>query len=480
MKTLTRREFIKLSLVTGSAAALAACQPAAAPAEPAATTAPEEGGAAEAPKLDLPFEIAPEAVNPLKMPDNTKAEGIFFSGGYGHAYIQYAADLFAKVHPGSSMSVEGIQGVGEKLRPRFVGGNPPDCIDNSGAGALDMGALMSEGQLLDLAPLFNAPSLDTPGKTVIETLFPGSQDNGVMDGKQVALEISYTVGGIWYSKTLFEKKGWTYPATWDEMLALCDKIKTEGEMAPWTYQGKYPSYMEFGVLQGQIFKRGGMQPMIDIDNLVDKAWYADAVYESVKEIYTLAENDYIMAGTEGLNHTESQAEWLKGKAAFIPCGTWLENEMKTTTPEGFDMVMGEVPGEGHACLAAGGEPFIVPAKGKNPEAGMELLRCLISKDSAKWFAENISAMMPVVGGTEGANVSAGMQSAVKVVADVGKNTFPFLSYGGWYTDLSTESSAKMGELLTKKITVDQFVEAVQKKADAVKADPEVTKFTRTK
>ncbi len=39
---------------------------------------------------------------------------------------------------------------------------------------------------------------------------------------------------------------------------------------------------------------------------------------------------------------------------------------------------------------------------------------------------------------------------------------------------------KMGELLTKKITPDQFVEAVQKMADKVKADPEVTKFTRTK
>ena len=104
---------------------------------------------------------------------------------------------------------------------------------------MDMGALMSEGQLLDLAPLMAAPALDTPGKTVAETLFPGSQDGGVMDGKQVALNIAYTVGGIWYSKTLFDQKGWVYPTTWDEMLALCEKIKAAG-ISPWTYQGKYP------------------------------------------------------------------------------------------------------------------------------------------------------------------------------------------------------------------------------------------------
>ena len=111
----------------------------------------------------------------------TRGEGVFFSGGFGHDYIQYAADLFAKVHPGSTMSVEPIQGVGEKLRPRFVGGNPPDVIDNSGAGSLDFGALVSEGQLMELSALLDAPSLDTPGKTVRDTLYPGSQDGSMID-----------------------------------------------------------------------------------------------------------------------------------------------------------------------------------------------------------------------------------------------------------------------------------------------------------
>jgi N-acetylglucosamine transport system substrate-binding protein len=440
----------------------------------------EEEPAGEAMTITTDFgNVAVEAaaVNPLEMPTPVAAEGIFFSGGFGHAYIQYAADLFAKVHPDSSMSVEGIQGVGEKLRPRFVGGNPPDCIDNSGAGALDMGALMSEGQLLDLAPLLAAASLDTPGKTVGETLFPGSQASGVMDGVQVAINIAYTVGGLWYSQTLFEEKGWTYPTTWDEMLGLCETIKTAG-IAPWTYQGKYPSYLEFGVVQAQIFKRGGMQPMIDIDNLVDGAWTVPAVVDSVKELYTIAENDFIMEGTAGLNHTESQAEWLKGNAVFIPCGTWLENEMKDMTPDTFNMVIGEVPGPGHAVLAVGGEPFIVPSKAANTVAGMEMLRCLVSKDSAKYFAKNISAMMPVFGGSEGIEISTGMQSAIKVVEAVGSNTFPFFSYGGWYSDLGTFTSAKYGELMTKVITPDQFIEEVQAKADEVKADPEVTKFTR--
>jgi N-acetylglucosamine transport system substrate-binding protein len=402
---------------------------------------------------------------------------VFFSGGFGHDYIQFAADLFAKVHPGSTVSVEPIQGVGEKLRPRFVGGNPPDVIDNSGAGNMDFGALVSEGQLADLAPLMNALSLDTPGKTVAETLFPKSQDSGVVDGTQYALNIAYSVAGIWYSSSLFAEKGWTYPKTWPEMMDMCETVKSAG-IAPWTYQGKYPGYMVFGLLSGLIFKKGGVQPMVDIDNLVDGAWENAAVVDSIKEMYALAENGYIMEGTEGLNHTESQAEWLKGNAAFIPCGIWLENEMKDMIPEGFDMVIAQAPGDIDACRAEGGEPFIVPSKAKNVTAGMEYLRCIISKESSKYFAVNVSAMMPVIGGTEGVTISTGMQSAVAMVEACGDNVFPGMRYGGWYSDLGKEVSAKMGDLLTKRITPDEFIEAAQAMADKVKADPEVTKFTR--
>ncbi|MFN8442872.1 MAG: N-acetylglucosamine/diacetylchitobiose ABC transporter substrate-binding protein [Caldilineaceae bacterium] len=469
----SRRQFLKVSASAGATALLAACAPTA-PAAPAQQAA---APAAPAAKPELPFEVAADAINPLGMAESTAGEGVFFSGGFGHDYIQYAADLFAKLHPGSTMSVEPIQGVGEKLRPRFVGGNPPDVIDNSGAGNLDFGALVSEGQLMELTPLLDAPSLDTPGKTVRDTLFPGSQDGSMIDGKLYALNIAYSVAGIWYSSTLFKDKGWTYPKTWPEMMSLCETIKSAG-IAPWTYQGKYPSYMIFGLLQGLISKKGGVQPMVDIDNLVDKAWENKAVVDSVTEMYQLAENGYIMEGTEGLNHTESQAEWLKGKAAFIPCGIWLENEMKGSIPDNFNMVIDQSPGEGNACLAEGGEPFIVPSKAKNPIAGMELLRCLISKDSAKNFAVNVSAMMPVIGGTEGVTISSGMQSAVAMAEACAGNVFPFMRYGGWYSDMDKEINAKMGDLLTKRITPAEFIEAAQKAADKVKADPDVTKFTR--
>lgn len=475
---LSRRNFLKASTMVGAGAVLAACAPASAPGAPAATQAP----AAAAPAAELWFDVAEDALNPLGLEPGVPVEGIFFEGGYGRAYIDYAADIFRALHPENEMSVSGIQRVGEQLRPRFIGGNPPDVIDNSGADNLDTAALVAEDQLADFAPLMAAPSLDTAGTSFADTLFTGSQLDGVYNGKQLVLNIAYTVFGIWNSQTLFDEKGWTNPTTWDEMLALCETIKGEG-MNPWTYQGRYPQYMVFGVLIPLIYKVAGSQALVDIDNLEDGAWSTDGVLQAVTMMSELYTNDFIMPGTEGLTHTEAQAEWLNGNAVFLPCGTWLENEMKALTPEDFNMVVHPTPGveDGAGALeaiyASAGEIYFVPSAAANVIGGMEFMRCMLSKESAKYFAENVSSLMPVYGGTEGVEVSSGMSSALAAVEAAGENIFTY-NYESWYTDLSFETRDRTGDLLTGRITPEQWVEAVQAKADSIKADPNIIKYTR--
>lgn len=478
-KTLSRRAFLHYSAVAGASAALAACAAPGAEA-PAAPTEAAEAAAPAAPP-ELPFEVAEEALNPLGLEPGQPVEGVFFEGGFGRGYLDNAADIFRALHPENEMSVEGIQRVGDQLRPRFIGGNPPDVIDNSGAGSLDTAALVAEEQLVDLAPLFDAPSLDTPGKTFGETLFPGSQDSGQYGGVQRVLLMAFTVAGIWHSRTLFEENGWEYPTTWDGMLGFCDMIKSETDMAPWTYQGRFPQYMNFGVLWPLIYKNGGLDVVVDIDNLVDGAWQNDAVLTSLQQIQELHNQDFIMAGTEGLTHTESQAEWLQGNAVFIPCGTWLENEMRDLTPENFNMVVKPVPGPTEetysSIMAWSGENFIVPSQGENPTGGMEYLRCLMSKANAQWFAQNVGAIMPVSGGTEGVELSSAVLSATSIAEAAGDGIFDTQT-DAWYTPLNEELRDRTGDLLTGRMSPEEWIDAIQAKADEVKADDTIPKYSR--
>ena len=507
MKKISRRDFLKTTALVGGASVVAACQPAttAAPTAPvsAATAVPATAAAqaatavpatpaaqaatavpTAAAKLDLPFQVAPEALDPFKLA-KADVDGVFFAGGFGDDYIKYAAQLEQKLHPGITVKVQSIQKITEQLQPRFVAGSPPDVIDNSGANLIPMTDLVRDAQLVDVTELLNAPSLDTPGKKVSETLFPGSQDNTIFDGKPYGINIAYTISGIWYSKPGFEKAGYTYPKTWADMLTLCEQIKKDGKAAPWTYQGKYPYYIWGIVTNMLIYYAGGNDVLMKLDNLEPNAWSDPAVMRALDDLYQLWAKGYIMKGTSGLTHTESQTEWLKGNAVFIPCGNWLENEMKTVTPAGFDMVVSNVPGyadgkgDQNAVNANGGETFIVPSKAKNPNGGLEYLRCLISKDSAKYFAENVRAVMPVMGGTEGATLSAAVKSAV-ALADSAKGVTVLWNLPNWYSSINKDLETKTGELMTGTIKPADFIAAMQKSSDAVAKDPDIKKFTRTK
>jgi N-acetylglucosamine transport system substrate-binding protein len=461
---------------TTGPAAPAAKPTSAAGAAPGATaaTAPQPAG-----QVQLPTGAAK---NPLNVKADAPLDVVIFKGGFGDDYAINAEKIYQANFPDAKISHQGIQRLQEQLQPRFVGGNPPDVIDNSGAGNLDNAALIADEQLADLGDLMAAPSFDTEGKSFKDTLLQGSQDNGVYDGKQYLLNLVYSVYGLWYSDSLFKKNGWQYPKTWDEMLQLCETIKKTG-IAPWTYQGKYPSYMLM-VLNQMVYKTGGMEAIKSIDNLEPNAWKQPAVQSAVNALYQLAAKDYIMPGTEGLSHTESQTAWLQGKAAFIPCGNWLENEMKGLIPDGFNMVIQPTPSATSSdkvgfegIQGGGGEPFIVPSKGKNVQGGKEYLRALMSKQGARFFSQNTRALSTVVGASEGLDLGTAFASVDQAVKAAGSNTF-VAQYGDWYKKLNDDVSNAMGSMLNKRMTPDQFMDTAQQLADAIAQDNSVKKYHR--
>ena len=65
-------------------------------------------------------------------------------------------EMYNQLYPDAT-SVHRHATAQEQFQPRFVAGDPPDVMDNSGAGNLEIAALVAEGQLADLADLMAAP-----------------------------------------------------------------------------------------------------------------------------------------------------------------------------------------------------------------------------------------------------------------------------------------------------------------------------------
>ncbi|HEY0535328.1 MAG TPA: N-acetylglucosamine/diacetylchitobiose ABC transporter substrate-binding protein [Actinoplanes sp.] len=424
---------------------------------------------------------AKTADNPLGVKADSPLEVVVFKGGYGDDYATRAEARYAARYPKAKLDHKGLQKVGEAMQPRFVAGNPPDVVDNTGAGRLDIATLVSADQVSDLAELLDAPALDNPGQKLRETLLPGVVDDGTFGGKAVALNFTYTVWGIWYSKPFFEQRGWSYPQTWDDMVALCATIKKSG-VAPWTYQGKYPEYLNDPLLS-MAAKIGGPDLVTAVDNLEPGAWRADGLAQAAAAFAELAGKGYIMSGSEALSHTEAQAAWCQKKAAFIPCGSWLESEQKGVAPAGFDMVMSPVPSRGNdrlpftAVEAASSESFVVPSKAKNPQGGMEYLRILFSRASATAFAQANNTLPAVAGATDGLTLSSGLGSVRDAITAAGRDTFVY-RFRTWYAPLAKAVDDATGELVNKRLNPADWATRIQKAADALAKDSSVTKYTR--
>jgi N-acetylglucosamine transport system substrate-binding protein len=422
------------------------------------------------------------ADNPLGVKPDAPLEVVIFKGGYGDEYAKQAEAVYHQKYPDAKIDHQGVQKIGEALQPRFVANTPPDVVDNTGASRLDIATLVSAKQVGDLSQLLDAPAFDEPGKTVRDTLLPGVVDDGTFDKVPYTLNFTYTVWGLWYSKRLFAEKGWTFPTTWDEMLALCATIKAAG-IAPWTYQGKYPEYINDPLL-AMAAKTGGPALIQAVDNLEPNAWKAPGLLAAAEAFAELAGKGYLMSGSEALSHTEAQAAWSQGKAAIIPCGSWLESEQKGVTPPHFDMVLAPVPSrtaadtlKQTAVQAASSESFLVPAKAKNPAGGLEYLRILFSKQSAKAFAESAGTLPAVIGATEGLTLSSGLGSVRDAVAASGRETFSY-RFRTWYAPLAKAVDDATGELVNRRSTPAQWSDRIQKAADALAKDSSVKKYTR--
>lgn len=430
------------------------------------------------------YQGAKSEQNPLGVKEDAPLEVVIFNGGFGEEYAKAHEAMYAEKYPKAQVKHSATQEINKTLQPRFVDGTPPDVVNNSGAGQIDFNGLVSQNALADLGDLLDAPSLDITGKSVRETLLPGAVDVGSYNGKFMVLNYTYTVYGIWYSTKLFADKGWTYPKTWDDHIALCKQIKAAG-IAPWTYAGKHPRYMSWPVIATAI-KFGGPQVATAIDNLEPNAWQSEAMTASADAWYQIVKDGYILSGSPGLDHVQSQTAWCQGKAAMISCGSWLESEQKKVTPAGFNMSVAPTPSLSsgdklpfEAIRGTAGEPFMVPAKAKNVAGGLEYLRTMLSMKGAQDFTRKVSSLTVVAGATEGVELPFGLTSVVKALDASGASGFNWV-YGNYYRKLERELvDAACGEFFSGRSTPAEFLSACQKGADQIAADSSVTKYKRT-
>lgn len=402
------------------------------------------------------------------------------SGGNGD-FVDYTAERLTEKY-GLRINLEYNSKAPEILQPQIIAGNPPDIamvqpnFFNYFA-AIEAGAYTPLGSYL-------GTTVEGTDQSVYEVANSDVIEATKVDGEAYVLMSNMNVRGLYYNQTLFDKYGWKVPTTWDEFLVLCEDIKRSSDIAPFIYPGKYPYYLE-GFVMPMIAAAGrGADSIKDINNMKKGIWKSPEVLEVARRIQTMRDRGYFARNLIALSHTESQMEFINGKAAMISAGSWLENEMGDNWPADFNLTYMVTPGASKVgddnFVVVVGNLFGFPSAAKNKDWIGEFLATYYSPASALRIAKETAVVISPAMVAENADIRNVLgKSVVDSFMSANENRSLFMLYSIWYSEFYANYQNQLNALISGQINAEQFCENMEALAEGVRNDSSITKYSVT-
>ncbi|TBL76619.1 extracellular solute-binding protein [Paenibacillus thalictri] len=333
------------------------------------------------------------AAAPAASAEKKKLSLWYIETGKKKELIEAAVQKFMQSHADADVEVVQIPNdpYKTKLSVAMGGGTPPDVFHSWGGGWLKQ--FVSAGQVLDLT-----------GKISADNYLPAALSASTFNSKIYGAPLGMGVVPFFYNKEIFAKYNLQPPQTYDDLLAIVDKLKKENIIPiAMANKTKWPAaffLMYFAErLSGpeifnEAFERTGRN-------------FSDEGYVKAGEmIQDLVKRGAFNPGFNGLTYDTGQSRQLiyTGKAAMEMQTSSYINNVRNEAPE-FESKVGIFPfpaingGKGKITNVVGGVSpvFSVSAKSKYPDLAVELVKALTSVELAQKLADEASAISAVKG-----------------------------------------------------------------------------------
>ena len=400
------------------------------------------------------------------------------ASGYEEAYPgmwQEVCDAFT-AETGVKVNLICDKNLEDVIGPSMQGGDFPDVIHL--ATGREKGLTEQFIKDRNIAELTDVLSMTIPGEStkVSDKIVGGFTDTSVTnpygDGVTYLAPMFYSPCGLFYNAGLFEEKGWTVPATWDEMWELAEKAQAEG-----SYLFTYPTTGYFDAfLYALMYSVGGPDFFNKATSYAEGVWDTPEAQQCFDIIAKLASytNPVTPAQANDQDFTQNQQLVLDNKALFMPNGTWIVGEMaEAPRAEGFQWGMTALPAAkagGNGASYCWLEQAWIPAAAPNLDAAKQFVAFLYSDAACAIFAKG-GAVQPVPGLTDnlegdnkmfysiydnGADAAMGNFAAYNAVAGLGTVREVFLD--------------PVNGLVNGSVTVDQWVSDIKAASDQMRAN----------
>ncbi len=314
---------------------------------------------------------------PFSAVQATELNVVMFGMPYTNGLAKLAGDFEAQTGIKANIDVIGQDVFENRITLSFTGGTGD--IDVVHTPVIQVQRWIKAGWL---QPMTDLVSKDTTSDILAGPL--GAYD---VNGDQWALPFFAGVGLMSYREDLLKKAGAGVPQTWEEMLDVAAKIKTDDQAAialravPGQGFNMFIFPMVMRAYGGSFFKdyvNGDLTPAINSPENVQAL-----------KVYTKLINDYGPAGAGNFNFAEVNAAAKNGQIAFAVEGTGIISQIVDPAKSKYADVTGiALPPGGPAgrSPAIGVHGMGIPASAKNAEASAKFIEWAVSAETVAKIA----------------------------------------------------------------------------------------------
>ena len=243
------------------------------------------------------------------------------------SYKQEAVSIFEQLmnefnstHDDIYLNIQSPADAVTVMKTRFVRENYPDVIGIGGDA--DYASFTDSNILADVSDCPTMEEVNPAYRDILESVTYVPMD-GVFGVPYVA-----NAAGMLYNVDMFEEKGWEIPTTWDELIALCDEIKAEGEVLPF-----YLGYLDtWTILSPWNSITTNLVPS-DLARQVNAgtAKFSDYYREPAEMMLQML--DYAEEGPFAYSYNDACTAFARGQAAMYPCGSFAVPQILSVNPE---------------------------------------------------------------------------------------------------------------------------------------------------
>lgn len=366
-----------------------------------------------------------------------------------------AIELFQKDHPNIKVEFQPYKSTEYNtiLTNSLVSGTGPDIIQlrpYSGAKTIADG-----DYLLSLDDMEGIENID---KQYLDAA-RGS------DGEVYGVPLSLNSGVIFYNKQIFKENGLEIPTTYDQLLDVSKKLKSNG-IIPIAQSGRaaYLLSMTHSVIAPSAY--GGnkfVDKVLDESTNLEDPKFIDSV-ERMKELEQYFPKDFI-----AIEDDAAQTLLYTGEAAMYINGDYRLETFEETAP---DLPIGVIPG---LAEKEGEDPIVTTwvdgsyaavKKSKHPEEAMMFMEFLASKEFGQLFSNEVNRLSAV----------SGVEPEHPIVKEISqaaeKSSTPYLMlvhFGEGEPTTKTVFENALQGMYLEEISVDEVIQEARENANRAAA-----------